>query len=153
MLHEELYDGCIVQLWAPETIGGRLQLSISAQPFAVDDLDECFLRYRQRCEEYGCNGPPLSAFFSRLPEMLILESVHQEAGPLLGYGYEECGLRTSWMIPIFDPSDCIGVVEYSLTADVDLTHFVSLTHFVEMNWALEVGTAIDFLLINQNQLL
>ena len=113
------------------------------------------MRYRQRCEEYGySNGPPLSAFFSRLPEMLILENVHQEAGPLLGYGYKECGLSASWMIPIFDPSessstssDCIGVVEYSFTEDVDLRHFG------EMNGAFEVGTAIDFLLINQNQLL
>ena len=85
----EVYGGCIVQLWTPVTIGGRLQLSISAQPFAVNDLDECFMRYRQRCEKHeDSNGPPLSAFFSRLPEMLILKNVHQEAGPLLGYGYE-----------------------------------------------------------------
>nr|GEV31785.1 hypothetical protein [Tanacetum cinerariifolium] len=63
------------------------------------------------------NGPPLSAFFSHLPEMLTkIKSFHQKEGPLFGYGFQECGLKASWMMPVWDPlrsssySDCTGIV-------------------------------------------
>ncbi|PWA42535.1 NIN-like protein [Artemisia annua] len=140
---------CIIQLWAPVTIGGIPLLSTSAQPFALRYFGNHSENYWRRCQKYGYNidvsnksiiddnehnslpeiissGPPLSAFLNCLPEMLTLKtSVHQEAGPLLGYGSEECEWRTFWMMPIFDPSrsssfpDCIGVIECSYTEGYD----------------------------------
>ncbi|GJU43812.1 NIN-like protein [Tanacetum coccineum] len=148
----------IVQLWAPVTIGGRQLLSTYRQPFAVRYLYTKSENHRLRCEKYGYNvnvnnesivddnehncwpeikssGPPLSAFLNGLPE--ISSSVHQEAGPLLGDGYEESELMGSlFLIPIFNPSgsssssDCIGVVECLM----DVTDIFS---FLEMNRALE----------------
>ena len=52
---ERISESCIVQLWAPVTIGGRLQLSTYRQPFAVTYLDKDLLKYRRRCVEYGYN--------------------------------------------------------------------------------------------------
>ncbi|GJT05208.1 hypothetical protein Tco_0839670 [Tanacetum coccineum] len=148
----------IVQLWAPVTIGGRQLLSTYRQPFAVRYLYTKSENHRLRCEKYGYNvnvnnesivddnehncwpeikssGPPLSAFLNGLPE--ISSSVHQEAGPLLGDGYEESQLMGSlFLIPIFNPSgsssssDCIGVVEC-------LTDVTDIFSFFEMNRALE----------------
>ena len=48
-------DGLIAQFWAPVTIGGKLQLSTSGQPFAVSNLGSSLKKYRRRCVEYGYN--------------------------------------------------------------------------------------------------
>ncbi|GJW41445.1 Clp protease regulatory subunit ClpX2, mitochondrial-like protein [Tanacetum coccineum] len=45
---------------------------------------------------------------------------------LFGYGFQECGLKASWMMPVWDPlrsssySDCTGVVGCSLTDHIDV---------------------------------
>nr|GEU79643.1 zinc finger, CCHC-type [Tanacetum cinerariifolium] len=76
------------------------------------------------------NGPPLSTFFSHLLEILTkIKSFHQKGGPLFGYGFQECGLKAFWMMPVWDPlrsssySDCTGVVGCSLTGHIDVTLF------------------------------
>ncbi|GKE03355.1 NIN-like protein [Tanacetum coccineum] len=147
----ETWHDYIVQLWAPVTIGGRQLLSTYRQPFAVRYLSTQNINQRQRCEKYGYNinvnnesiidddnehncwleikssGPPHSAFLNGLPE--ILSSVHHEAGPLLGDGYEESELMGYLLIPIFNPSgsssssDCIGVVECFLMGYIDILLF------------------------------
>ena len=141
-------DGLIAQFWAPVTIGGKLQLSTSGQPFSVSDLHKDFKKYRRRCVEHVYDidvnskfrrGTPASAFLNRFPE---IASIH-EVDPLLRNAFQECDLNYSIMIPICCPSqtssssDCIGVIECSswLIVRVDL--------FNEMNKKIkEVGLSV-----------
>ncbi|PWA58850.1 NIN-like protein [Artemisia annua] len=121
----------IVQFWAPVTSGNGRVLLTSGQPFAVSDFGEGLEEYRGRyeIEQQGdrhpmtmISGPPTNAFLSHLPEAVLDTKNHRE-GLLMRYA-SDCGLRTSYTLPIGCPSQCysscIGVVECSSISSINL---------------------------------
>ncbi|GKC66918.1 hypothetical protein Tco_1099516 [Tanacetum coccineum] len=164
----------IVQFWAPVTSGNRHVLSTSGQPFAVSYFGEGLEEYRGRCLGYECNinmknnnkvieddveqhddrhpmtmisGPPTNAFLNRLPEAVLDTKNHRE-GSLMRYA-SDCGLWTSYTLPIGCPSQCysscIGVVECSSISSINLEIVNTINRALELTFNTLINHEMNFI--------
>lgn len=147
----------LIQFWAPTTTSGRVLLSTSHHPFAVEYLDPVLQKYRLCCLKYQYNvgngdddvtnnqaeiinsGPPATAFFNHIPEVVMDLKLHKGKSTLVDKALN-LGFSGLILLPVFydqNPSSsnsfCAGVVECCMKFSITLPVILN-----ELKRALEV---------------
>ncbi|KAJ9555798.1 hypothetical protein OSB04_010412 [Centaurea solstitialis] len=142
--------GLSLQFWVPIKIGGRWLLTTSDQPFAIASFDKDLQRYRLCCVKHKYNldlckvevedeedptiistGAPATVFLSQLP-LFLGELMDHQMTPLASSA-RECGLMYSFVLPVFNRSCVVGVIECSTNSSSKLFSVCS-----KLNTALEL---------------
>ncbi|KAM7491494.1 hypothetical protein LguiA_034415 [Lonicera macranthoides] len=118
----------LVQFWAPATIGGRLVLRTSNQPFSINRIDRGLCEYRKHClvyeihveneEEKEEEGVIRRVFRREYPEINPdVEYYSTDEYPQRDFALK-CGVRRCLALPVFEASGqgCVGVLEVVDTA-------------------------------------
>lgn len=112
----------ILQFWS----SSGETLSCSDQPFSFSYFNSRHHKYRLTCINYQYNieqlevaddpmiisSPPATAFLNRFPQVVVDLTTLKQDSPLVRSALE-CGLTSSFLLPVFYPSlsSCVGVVE------------------------------------------
>lgn len=119
----------ILQFWRPvKTTSGMRLLSCHRNPYAFAIVNQRLLKYRSLCSRYHycidddwgevddpmtiTGAPPSRAFLNHFPEVVLDLTLHRGT-PLVDLALE-CELTCFVMLPVFDGTCCLGVVEVSM---------------------------------------
>lgn len=112
----------LVQFWAPVTTKtGQTVLSVSGQPFGVDELYNGFCKYRYHClnRETSVKGisqlSHIERVFLHRSSEICRDIQSCSIDKFLVKIFADCGIRGYWAIPLFEPGyerhRCVGVLE------------------------------------------